>query len=128
MMIDSLAAMTSQRLLDASIEFASDETGGLRIAARNSEIGDIKISFDDGEVSVFLGDVTHCHFSHYEAYDNFPGCTPERAATDAVAFIREVVTDQWVVWRRNDGRASGCYKLGGDDQEAADAPLAGLNS
>jgi hypothetical protein len=122
-MIGSLAALTSQRLLDAGIEFTADEAGSVRITGRNSAVGDIVVSFDGNEVSVFLGDITHCHFTPYKADDNFPGCTPEQAATDAVSFIREVIADQWIIWRWSDGRG-GCYKPGADD-DAADGPLPG---
>ena len=82
------------------------------------------MGFEDGEVSVFIGDITHCHFTPYKADDQFPGCTTEQAATKAVQFIREVVEDKWVIWRWRDGRG-GCFKPGGDDDEAADAPLPG---
>jgi hypothetical protein len=119
----SFAAMTSQFLLNAGIEFMSDETGDIRITGRNSAVGDIVVSFDQGEVSVFLGDITHRHFTPYEADDKFPGCTLEQATSDAVSFIREVIADQWVIWRWSDGRG-GCYKPGGNDDEA-DAPLPG---
>jgi hypothetical protein len=118
-----LAAMTSQCLLDAGIEFMTDERQRLRIAGRNSAVGDIVVSFDDGEVSVFLGDTTHCHFTPYEADNMFPGRTPEQAAIEAASFIREVIADQWIIWRWSDGRG-GCYKIGGNDHEA-NAPLPG---
>ncbi len=123
-MRESLATLTSQRLRDAGIAFAAGDVETLRISARNPAIGDIVVSFEDGEVSVFLGDITHCHFTPYEADDKFPGCTKQRAATDAVQFIREVVDDKWVIWCWSDGRG-GCFKLEGDDEEVADAPLLG---
>jgi hypothetical protein len=87
-------------------------------------VGDILVSFEGGEVSVFLGDITHRHFTLYEAGDTFPGCTSEQAATDAAQFIREVVEDKWVIWRWRDG-GGGCFKPGGDDEESADSPLPG---
>lgn len=123
-MSQSLATLTAQGLRDAGIAFAPGEAETLRISAREPAIGDIVVSFEDDEVSVFLGDITHCHFTPYEADDKFPGCTKEQAAIDAVQFIREVVEDKWVIWCWSGGRG-GCFKPDGDDEEAADAPLPG---
>ena len=123
-MSESLATLTAQRLQDAGIAFSTTDCDSLRIPAREQAVGDIVVSFESGEVSVFLGDITHCHFTPYEADDKFPGCTAEQAATDAVRFIREVVEDQWVIWCWADGRG-GCYKPDGDDEESANSPLPG---
>jgi hypothetical protein len=123
-MSESLATLMAQRLRDAGIAFAAGDSETLRISAREPAIGEIVVSFEGSAVSVFLGDITHCHFTPYAADDKFPGCTDEQAATDAVQFIREVVADKWVIWCWNDGRG-GCFKLDGDDEEAADAPLPG---
>src|SRR5690349_24683827 len=114
-MSESLATLTSQRLRDAGVAFVADPSETLRIAARQPSIGDIVVSFDGGEVSVFLGDITHCHFTPYAADDKFPGCTNEQAVEDAVRFIREVVQDKWVLWCWSDGRG-GCFKPDGDDE------------
>jgi hypothetical protein len=120
----ALCDLTLSELRAAGITPALEPDGTLRITARNAEVGDIIVSFEGDEISVFLGDITHCHFTPYAAQDNFPGCTPTEAAADASQFIREVVSDQWVIWRWRDGRG-GCFKLGGNDDEGADAPLPG---
>jgi hypothetical protein len=123
-MTSSLASLTSERLRLAGIAISQEADGSLRIAGPNSAIGDAVVSFDDGEISVFLGDITHCHFTPVEAQGNFPARTPEQAADEATQYLREVLADEWVIWRRNDGRG-GCYKPDGDDWESADAPLPG---
>ena len=123
-MESSLASLTSLRLRNAGIDFAVAENGSLGISGPDTGIGSIVVLFDDAEVSVFLGDITHCHFTPYAAQGDFPGCTPEQAASNAVEFISEVVADKWIIWRWSDGRG-GCYKAGGDDEESADAPLPG---
>lgn len=82
------------------------------------------MSFEGGEVSVFLGDITHCHFTPYIADDKLPGCTNEQAVEDAVRFVSEVVRDKWVIWCWSDG-SGGCFKLDGAADEAADTPLPG---
>jgi hypothetical protein len=114
----------AQRLRDTGIAFSATDTGSLRIPAREQAVGDILVSFEDGEVSVFLGDITHCHFTPYEADEEFPGRTSEQAAVDAAQFIHEVVQDQWVVWCWPDGHG-GCYKPDGTDDESADSPPPG---
>lgn len=123
-MSELLETLTAQLLRDSGIAFASGEVETLRIAGREPAIGDIVVTFERSEVSVFLGDITHCHFTPCEADDKYPGFTIEQAATDAVRFIREVVQDKWVIWCWSDGRG-GCFKPDGDDEEAADAPLQG---
>jgi len=120
----ALCDLTLSELRGVGITPALESDGTLRIAARDAKVGDIVVSFEGDEISVFLGDITHCHFTPYAAQDNFPGCTPMEAAADASRFIREVVSDQWVIWRWRDGRG-GCFKLGGNDEESADAPLPG---
>ncbi|MBS1155244.1 MAG: hypothetical protein H6R07_1168 [Proteobacteria bacterium] len=123
-MSDALAKLTAARLSDAGIEFVTVDLDGLRIPAREPVVGDILVLFEGGEVSVFLGDITHCHFTPDQADDKFPCCTAEQAAKDAAQFIREVVEDKWVLWCWNDGRG-GCFKPDGNDEEAADSPLPG---
>jgi len=122
--MSSLPDFTLRELRDAGITPTVEADGTLRIAGHNAEVGDLVVSFEGGEVSVFVGDITHCHFTPRAAQGDFPGCTPAQAAADAARFIGEVVSDQWVIWRWRDGRG-GCYKPGGDDNESANAPLAG---
>jgi hypothetical protein len=123
-MSSSLASLTSQRLRDLGVEVSQEAGGSLRIAGPNAAIGDAVVSFDDGEISVFIGDITHCHFTPVEAQGNFPALTPEQAADQAATYLREVLADEWVIWRWGNG-SGGCYKPDGDDWESADAPLQG---
>ena len=123
-MSSSLVDTTTQRLRDAGIAYSLGDGDTVRIAGRELAIGEIVVTFDDGEVSVFLGDFTHRHFTPYEADDRFPGCTPDQAAAEAVQFIQEVIEDKWLIWSRDDGMG-GCYKPDGDADESADAPSAG---
>jgi hypothetical protein len=120
----TLRDLTLLELKRAGVKPSLEQDGTLRVAALDSNVGDIVVSFEGDEISVFLGDITHCHFIPYAAQDNFPGCTPGEAAADASQFIHEVVSDQWVIWRWRDGRG-GCFKLGCNDEESADAPLPG---
>ena len=114
-MSESLAKLTAQRLSDAGITFVAGASETLRIAAREPTVGDLVVSFEGDEVSVFLGDVTHCHFTPYAADDKFPGRTDEQAVAGAVRFISEVVQDKWVIWCSSDGQG-GCFKPDGDDE------------
>jgi hypothetical protein len=123
-MSESLATLTARRLRDAGIAFSATDAGSLRIPAHDQAAGDILVSFEDGEVSVFLGDITHRHFTPYAADDKFPGYTAQQAAADVAQFIREVIDDQWIIWRWLDGRG-GCYKPGGNDDESAHSPPPG---
>ena len=80
-MSESLATLTAQRLRDAGIAFVAGASETLRVAAREPAIGDLVVSFEGNEVSVFLGDITHCHFTPYAADEKLPGCTDEQAVT-----------------------------------------------
>ena len=121
-MAGELNHLTSQALRQAGIAFSQESDGTLRIKCPNPALGEVVVSFDDGEISVFLGDITHSHFTPIEARGKFPARTPEHAAGEVAQFLREVLADEWVIWRWKDGRG-GCYKPGGDDWESANAPL-----
>jgi hypothetical protein len=123
-MSTSLLELTTQRLSAREIPFHLEADGAVRIAAKCPELGDIQIAFEDGEVSVFVGDITHSHFTPFEAYDNFKTYTPEDAADDAVEFVAEIIADAWIIWKYPDG-FGGCYKIDGDVLSSADAPLSG---
>ena len=109
-----------QALHSASITFERDADGTLRIPARSSEVGDLVVAFDDDEITFFIGDITHQHFTpgsrgNPEAPDQVAECIRE-----AVQFLREVLDDRWVLYSYPGG-AGGCYEIGEDDGRTEDA-------
>jgi len=120
--VTSLANRCTQELRSASVAFNRDADGALRVPARCRDLGDLVVAFDRDEITVFIGEFTHCHST--------PGACGDLEATDqigeavreAVDFVRGVVEDKRVVWRSPNG-SGGCYQLGDEEDPMADAPL-----
>ena len=72
-----------QALHSASITFERNTDGQLRIPARSSEVGDLFVSFADDEITFFIGNITHQHFT--------PGTrgNPERQTKSPNVFARQ---------------------------------------
>jgi hypothetical protein len=115
-----LASNFVQALHSASITFERDADGTLRIPARSREVGDVVVSFDDEEITFFIGEITHQHFrpgacDNPEAPDQVAECI-----RSAVQFLQGVLDDRWVLYCYPNG-AGGCYEIGEDDAWCADA-------
>jgi len=104
----------------AGIAF-EDDGGQLRIPARHVDVGDLLITLDDGEITVFVGNFTHRHFTPHEGSDTYAASTAEDCANDAVEYVSGILNDQWVLWAYPGG-AGGSYRLGTEDDPTADAP------
>jgi hypothetical protein len=109
-----------QALQAASIAFERHADGTLRIPARSSEVGDLVVSFDEDEITFFIGHITHQHFTpgargDPEAPDQVAECIRE-----AVQFLRGVLDDRWVLYCYPNG-GGGCYEIGEDGGWAKDA-------
>ena len=123
-MNSSLDLLTAQGLAAQGIVATRASNGDFRVAARCDDVGDLVVSCENSEITVYVGDVTHCHFTPFAAYDNVPEYTETECAADAVQFVADVVNDKWIIWKVPGG-ASGCYRPDGDDYDAANAPLPG---
>jgi hypothetical protein len=88
-----------------------DDGGQLRIPARHPEVGDLLITFDDSEITVFVGNFTHRHFTP-EAED---------CVRDALDYVWGILNDQWILWAYPGG-AGGSYRVGTEDDPKQDAP------
>jgi hypothetical protein len=120
--MDSLREICSNALRLASIAFQAEASGDLRLPAISREVGDLVIAFDDGEITVYVGRFTHCHFTPGECGDPSAVDHEAECVKTAVDFIGEVLRDCWVMWAYASG-AGGCYRLGGDDEASADTPI-----
>jgi hypothetical protein len=106
-----------KRLRRLKIDFSSEPDGALRIAARHPAVGDMIVGFDDSEVSVFIGQITHCHFTPGACGDISASDSIEECVTESARYIHEVVSDEWVLWRYPSG-AGGSYS----DANSIDSP------
>jgi|SRR5689334_16845951 len=108
-------------LAAASVAFEDDD-GQLKIPARHPDVGDLLITLDDGEITVFVGNFTHRHFTPHEGAATYSASTIEDCVRDALEYICGVVNDQWVLWAYP-GRAGGSYRIGAEAEPAEDVPL-----
>jgi hypothetical protein len=105
----------------AGVEF-EDDAGQLKIPALHPEVGDLLITFDDGEITVFVGNFTHCHFTPHEGSAAFAASTIEDCARNALDYVIGILNDQWILWAYPGG-AGGSYRLGAEGDPKADAPV-----
>lgn len=106
----------------AGVDFQRDADGALRVSARCREVGDLVVAFDNGEITVYVGELTHCHFTPGASGDLEAADQIGEAVAEAVDFVRGVLDDKWVIWRYPNG-AGGCYEIGDEENPMADAPL-----
>ena len=118
----SLANRFTQELRSASVAFERDADGALRVPARCRDVGELVIALDDDEISVFIGEFTHCHFTPGACGDLEGTDRVGEAVREAADFVRGVLADQWVLWRYPNG-GGGCYLLGDEEDPMADVPL-----
>ena len=99
-----------------------DDGGQLRIPARHVDVGDLLITLDDEEITVFVGNFTHRHFTPHEGSATYAATTAENCVIDALEYISGILNDEWVLWSYPGG-AGGSYRLGREDDPGADVPL-----
>ena len=107
-------------LAAAGVEF-EDDAGQLRIPARHPDVGDLLITPDDDEITVFVGNFTHRHFTPYAATADHAGSSIEDCVRDTVEYVRGILNDQWILWAYPGG-AGGSYLIGSEAEPSADAP------
>ena len=98
-----------------------DDGGQLKIPARHLEVGDLLITFDEGEITVFVGNFTHRHFTPYEGSASYAASTIEDCVRNALEYVCGIVNDQWVLWAYPGG-AGGSYRMGAEGDPKEDAP------
>ena len=116
-----VATGLSSILESAGIAF-EDDAGQLRIPARHVAVGDLLITFDDGEITVFVGNFTHRHFTPREATAICAASTIEDCMKDAAEFVSGILDDQWILWAYPGG-TGGSYRVGGEGNPMEDTPL-----
>ena len=118
----SIANACVERLRTAGVGFERDADGALRVPALRPEIGDLVVTFDDREITVYVGDLTHCHFTPETADQASAQAHVDAAAAEAVDFVVSIVNDQFVIWRYPSG-GGGCYPLSFESSPMADTPI-----
>lgn len=107
-------------LVAAGIAF-EDDGGQIKIPARHPEVGDLLITVDDGEITVFVGNFTHRHFTPHEGTAAYAANTIEDCVRNALEYVCGILNDQWVLWAYPGG-AGGSYRLGAEAEPKEDVP------
>jgi hypothetical protein len=107
-------------LAAAGVEF-EDDAGQLKIPARHPDVGDLLITLDDGEITVFVGNFTHRHFTPTAGTVDDAGSSVEDCVREAIEYVCGILNDQWVLWAYPGG-AGGSYRMGSEADPSADAP------
>lgn len=105
----SLQQRFLERFRRLDVRFSQDRDGSIRVPAKHPLVGDLLVAFDDGEITVIIGKITHSHFTP-GAYGDISSTDPEEEAVACAAeFIQEVLSDQWVLWFNSAG-AGGSFR------------------
>lgn len=106
------------------IECHRDSAGIIRFSAPCSDVGDLLVYFYDGEITVDISHITHCHFTPYEAGSTYPENTADDCAEAAAEYVQSVLNGKRVLWRYENG-SGGSYLLGEEDEADSHSPVEG---
>jgi hypothetical protein len=124
-----MAVTISQELLprllarfpDADLRIESSRNLIATIPAKCQETGDLHISDDGDEATVFIENVTHSHFNPY----NSELSDEERArwvADDVIEFLEKLLSDRILLWAVDGGRRSGGWRSDYSGEIPTDVP------
>ena len=101
----SLRKRFMKRLRALGIEYTVDSDGALRVPARHASVGDLIASFENAEISVFIGEITHCHFTPGSCGEIDSADSIEECVSSAGRYVRDVLADKYVLWTAGGGVA-----------------------
>jgi len=112
MMMDLLKTELTRRLPGLEIRTEASNRS-IVLAAAHEEVGDVTILDDGDELTVYIGDITHGHFSGYT-----PGISPDQQMREIVdglvGFVEDLVADRVLIWRS--GRSGGWDIIESEEQ------------
>lgn len=111
-----------EECLAVGIACRRNEKGMICFTSPCANVGEMIVYFDDGEIRVDIENITHCHFTPYEAGETYPAHTIEDCVHSAALYVDDVLKDQLVLWRSPNG-AGGTYLVGAEDGDNSDPPL-----
>ena len=120
--MSSLIDLAKAHLRRASVAFDADPQRGLVLRPISPVWGELVLGFDDGEITAYMGDATHCHFTPGACGDLDADDPVQECVEEAVRFVADVLADQYVIWTYPNG-AGGCYPVGHAADPQVDAPL-----
>jgi hypothetical protein len=118
----SLESLCVAELSKVWLQGRRESDGVIRFPAASSEVGDLIVYFDNGEITVDIEKITHIHFTPYEADTTNAAHTVHDCAREAAQYVAGVLSGQWILWRYPNG-AGGSYEVGTSGEELADSPV-----
>ena len=91
-----LLPILKERFSESRFRVESGEPPRVTIPASHPDVGDVVLQDDGDEITAFVGNFTHSHFSNY---DDIP--LPEKEqiiAQDVVQFLEQLFADRVVMW------------------------------
>ena len=86
------------------VPFEESFSDRLEVMVRGaSAVGDLTILSDLEELTLYVGEHTHCHFSLYMHQDHSPAEAIDAVVEEAVGFLADLLADRIVVWSRSVG-------------------------
>ena|SRR5438309_5182531 len=86
------------------VPFEESFSDRLEVTVRGaSPIGDLTILSDPEELTLYVGEHTHCHFSLYMHQDRSPAAAIDAVVEETVGFLDDLLADRIVVWSRSVG-------------------------
>lgn len=76
--------------------------------AKHPAVGSVEVHDDAEELTVYVGNFTHIHFSNYDSTLSAERAA-ERIAADTLALLIRLFADQIVMWGSHRG-CGGCYE------------------
>jgi hypothetical protein len=105
MIRDKLVPLLKQQYGGASVTFGSPPDPIAIFPAKHPRVGDLSISDDGDEVTIYIGDITHGHFHPYD-----PSLAQEeidaRVTDEVLEFLADLFADRYLLSKsRQDGSA-----------------------
>jgi hypothetical protein len=87
-----------------SVPFEESFSDRLEVTVRGaSPVGDLTILSDLEELTLYVGEHTHCNFSLYMHQDRSPAEAIDAVVEETVGFLDDLLADRIVVWSRSGG-------------------------
>jgi len=84
------------------VPFEESFSDRLEVTVRGaSPVGDLTILSDLEELTLYVGEHTHCHFSLYMHQDRSPADAIDAVVEETVGFLDDLLADRIVVWSRS---------------------------
>jgi len=98
-----------ERFTALGVKFSVDPDGAVRVPARHASVGALIASFENDEISVFIGEITHCHFTPGACGDIDSTDPVGECVAEATRYLREVFADRYIFWSA--GHVGGSYHI-----------------